>query len=43
MDSGDQDGAVQHLQAALETDDSDKKNYHIRQALQYLGLRDTGE
>lgn len=43
MESGEQNGAVPHLENALETDDRDEKNYHIRQALQYLGLRDISD
>ena len=43
MDSGEHERAVEHLQDALETEDSDTKNYHIRQALQFLGLHDSGE
>ena len=31
-------GAIQHLEAALETDRMDEANYHVRQALQFLGV-----
>jgi len=29
-------GATDHLEQALETDDSQLKNYHIRQAMQLM-------
>lgn len=32
-------GAVQHLENALEAEEMDEVNYHVRQALQLLGLR----
>lgn len=32
--------AIEHLQSALETADKADKNYHIRQALQHLGIED---
>ncbi|NHN61050.1 MULTISPECIES: hypothetical protein [Halorussus] len=34
----DQETAIRELEAALETEDGDEKNFHIRQALQYLEL-----
>ena len=38
---GEQNGAAQHLHAALEATDTDKKHFHIRQALQHLGIQAT--
>lgn len=35
--------AIQELEAALETEDGDEKNFHIRQALQYLELDGEGD
>ncbi|WP_167768535.1 hypothetical protein [Haloarcula amylovorans] len=32
--------AVEQLEAALEADDADSTEYHIRQALQYLHVED---
>lgn len=29
---------TEHLEAALSADDESQKNYHIRQALQILGI-----
>ena len=34
-------GAIQHLEAALATDEMDETDYHVRQALQFLGVEDT--
>ena len=31
-------GAVQHLEAALDAEDADETNYHVREALQLLGV-----
>ncbi|WP_435177324.1 hypothetical protein [Halorussus sp. AFM4] len=31
-------GAIQHLEAALEADEMDEINFHVRQALQLLGV-----
>ena len=36
--STEHDGAVHHLTRALETDDADEKQFHVRQALQLLGV-----
>lgn len=33
-----QDGAVTHLEAALETDDPEEKDFHVKHALQLLGV-----
>ena len=32
-------GAIQHLERALETEEMDDANYHVRQALQLLGVK----
>lgn len=32
------DGAVQHLTQALEAEDTGQKQFHVRQALQLLGV-----
>lgn len=32
------DGAVEHLEAALEAKDANEKDFHLRQALQLLGV-----
>lgn len=31
-------GAIQHLEEALEAEEDDEVNYHVRQALQLLGV-----
>ena len=33
-----QANVIEHLEAALAADDQSQKNYHIRQALQLLGI-----
>lgn len=33
-------GAIQHLEEALESEEREQVDYHIRQALQLLGVRD---
>lgn len=33
---------IEELEAALETEEGDEKNYHIRQALQHLELNGEG-
>lgn len=33
--------AIKHLQSALEDEDDDEKDFHIRQALQHLDLQNT--
>lgn len=35
------DGAVEHLEEALETEDSDETDFHLRQALQMLTVDST--
>lgn len=35
------DGAEEHLERALETEDSTEKDFHLRQALQLLEVSDT--
>ena len=32
------ESVIEHLEAALAADDQGQKNYHIRQALQLLGI-----
>lgn len=32
------EGAVQHLEEALEADNTEDKNYHLKEALQLLDL-----
>lgn len=32
------ENVVDHLEAALEAEDPNQKNFHIRQALQFLGI-----
>ena len=32
------ESVTEHLEAALAADDKSEKNYHIRQALQILGI-----
>lgn len=39
----DRETAIRELEAALETEDSDEKNFYIRQALQYLEFDDEGD
>lgn len=36
--STEHDSAVHHLTRALETDDEGEKQFHVRQALQLLGV-----
>ena len=36
--SDNRENVIEHLEAALATDDQSQKNYHIRQALQLLGI-----
>lgn len=43
QDSTKRQGAAQHLQEALEAEESSEKNYHIRAALQLLGLNDNDQ
>lgn len=43
QESVEQQGAAQHLQEALEAEESDEKNYHIRAALQLLGIEDNDQ
>ena len=33
-------GAIQHLEAALSADEMDETDYHVREALQLLGVED---
>ena len=33
-------GAAQHLHDALEAEEQSEKDFHVRQALQYLGIRE---
>lgn len=37
------DGAVEHLEQALEAKDPDETDFHLRQALQMLDVADTDE
>ncbi|WP_435180879.1 hypothetical protein [Halorussus sp. AFM4] len=39
----DRETAIRELKAALDTDERDEKNFHIRQALQYLELDGEGD
>lgn len=41
MSEGGSNGAAQHLYKALETEDESEVNFHIRQALQLLGVRES--
>lgn len=34
-------GAIQHLETAIAADDMSETDYHVRQALQLLGVEDT--
>lgn len=36
--SREEQGAIQHLEEALKAEQDDETNYHIRQALQLLGV-----
>lgn len=36
--SDNHENVTEHLEAALATDDEGQKNYHIRQALQLIGI-----
>lgn len=37
------DGAVEHLEQALEVEDPDETEFHLRQALQMLDVASTNE
>lgn len=43
MSEEEPNGAAQHLYEALETEDTSEVNFHIRQALQLLGIRESNE
>lgn len=44
MDGGDtRTQAVQHLQTALDSDDTEEKEFHIREALQLLQVEENEE
>ena len=42
-DRRERETAIRELEAALDTEESDEKNFHIRQALQYLELNGEDE
>lgn len=43
MEESEQEKMSQHLQKALESDELSEKDYHIREALQLLGISEWGD